>query len=249
MTLTRNEHRPNTESITSEAEVRLALKLNRELLSATSRGYVTIPIAVILAIITVIDHSARGMRHGCDHTLAREAHASHVLAASRRARNLLRDKRVRHSRPRSRKAIRVKSFAERSTIRTGRFSLLGSRRRAEIDAVQARLRQIETVTVRKTSSGSIDLCRCATVVSAYLCHTDTGLVFFPSALRQRLILPPLGYRRTIFLCTLLTFFIPLCHFLHLHNITSARTQVEILKYLRDHTFGLPYFSGYAQDTE
>lgn len=49
---------------------------------ATSRGYVAISMAVIPAIIAVIDHFARGMWRGCDRTLAREAHASRERTCS-----------------------------------------------------------------------------------------------------------------------------------------------------------------------
>jgi len=109
-------------------------------LRATSRGYLTISIAIISAIIVVIDHSTRGMR--CDAvvmcTLAREAHASRErtcspLHAARVIYYAINEPCTLGSRSCSRKAGRVKSSAERSEIQIGRSSLLGSRQRAEID--------------------------------------------------------------------------------------------------------------------
>lgn len=147
--------------------------------------YVAISIAVTSTIISVIDHSARGMRRGCDRTLAREAHGiarAHVLAASRRARNLLRDKRAPHS-------VRGRALGKLCKLKVPRRDprryrsgvprsreVVGERNSAQ--HAQARSRQIETVAARKTGSGSIDLSMRDGSV-AYLRYTDTGLLFSP----------------------------------------------------------------------
>jgi len=215
--------------------VRLALKLNRELLRATSCGYITIPIAVISTIITVIDHSTRGMRHGCDRTLAREAHASHVLAASRRARNLLHDKRAQHSRPRSRKAIRVKVLR-----RDRRYGSGVSRSREVIGA--RKLMQFEQDCVRSRPSRREKL---VAALSIDLSMRDSSVrLLLPHKYWLAFFLPPFDRDWSYFSpgISLFLFFINFLHPCFVISVTLLHSQVEILKYLRDWTsFEPSYF--------
>lgn len=152
-------------------------------LRATSRRYTAISIVVIPAIIAMIDHSARGMRRGCDRTLAREAHASRECTcspfhAARVIYYAINEPCTLGSRSHSRKAARIKLKVPRrdrryrSGVPRSREVVDARSSRAEIDA-QARSRQIETVTVRKTGSGSTDLSMRDGSV-AYLRRKDTG---------------------------------------------------------------------------